>query len=256
MTDLKNDLADSLQKARESGKLHTDNLREIVGSAVSRAAAEMKEGSDEITSIARTALTTVTEVLHERGTEFTEETRASIEGIIRGIRERKRGQIAGTRDEIGRLQEQLDREESAIHQEIDTVLDDLQKTATDSPNGKSAIDSIIRDLKDREEVALLQQQYARLQSRLEIVRANLAERYGAGSEEVKKHLDEAKRWYERARENPELLTEPIQQKHREFEEKMANAGTSIAREERKIKQQLRELLHSIEAVFDRGKSDR
>ncbi len=255
MADLKNDLSSSLKQARESGKLHGDNLREIVRDAVSRAAAEVREGSEDIRSIARIAFTTVTETLHDRGSELKEEVTASIEGIVQGIGASKRRAITGTRDEIEQLQEKLQTEENTIRSQIDTVLEDLQNTEHDSPAWKSAIDSAISDLKDRDEVASLQKHYARLKAQLEIVQANLAERYGYGSDEVKKHLDEARRWYENARENPEVVTEPIQRKHQDFEEKLAGAGTSIARKEREIKQQLRELWRSINDLFDRGKSD-
>jgi hypothetical protein len=227
MADLKRDLSSSLQRARESGKLHSDKLREIVRDAVSRAVAEVKEGSDEIGSIARTTLTTVTETLHDRGTELKEDIAASVEGIVQGIEDSKRQLIARESD----------------------------NTPEASPRWKAAIDEAIDDPGDREEVARLQQEYASLKTRLAIVRANLAERYGYGSEEIKKHLDEAREWYENARDNPEIVTEPIARKHRDFEEKLAEAGTSVARKEREIKQQLRDLWQAIGELFDRGKSE-
>jgi hypothetical protein len=232
---LKKDLSSSLQKAQSAGKLHSENLREIVRDAVSRAIAEVQEGSGEIRSISRTALATVTEVLQDKGTELKEEMTASIEGIVQGIGSQKRQQIARVRGEVEQLQKKLDTQEDAIRQEIDTVFNDLH------------------DLKEREELRLLQQRYAQLKSQLAIVQANLAEQYGYGSEEVKKHLDEAKRWYENAKDNPDVFTEPVKQKYQDFEEKLGATGTTLAEKERKTKQQLRELWCSITELFDRGK---
>ena len=95
----------------------------------------------------------------------------------------------------------------------------------------------------------MQKRYAQLKAQLAVVQANLANRYGESYDNVSQYLDEAKTWYEIAKENPEFFTEKVEEKQAEFEQKLGEAGTAIARKEREVKRILQELWKSITEIF-------
>jgi alpha-L-arabinofuranosidase len=99
----------------------------------------------------------------------------------------------------------------------------------------------------------MKKRYAQLQAQLAIVQANLSARYGEQYEQVKDYLDEAKTWYEKAKEDPEIVTEKVSQTRNTFEQKLGEAGSAIAQKEQKIKHRLRELWDSLSESFNRSK---
>ena len=101
-------------------------------------------------------------------------------------------------------------------------------------------------VKNTEEASLLKKRYSQLQTQLAIVKANLAVRYGDRYDEVKHHLDNAKTWHESAKTQAEYL-EPglVQEKQVEFEAKLGQAGSAVARKEKEVKRLLKELWHTI-----------
>ena len=99
-----------------------------------------------------------------------------------------------------------------------------------------------KETKDREELDLLRQQYAKLKAQLAVLEANLAACYGERYEEVKQHLESARTWYENTKTDMEASgTNPVEQKQAEFENKIGEVGAAAARKERQLKQLLKEL---------------
>jgi hypothetical protein len=91
----------------------------------------------------------------------------------------------------------------------------------------------------------MKKRYAQLQAQLSVLQANLSARYGERYDEVKKHLDDAKTWYERSQPKAEAAAEQVKQKRIEVEHKLGEAGAALARREQRVKQLLKELWHSI-----------
>lgn len=243
---IKTKIADDLQKAGEEGKVRSARIREIVQSAVSQASTEFKEGSDEIRLIIKEAVSTVIENVKERGEDIKEDITASIEGAIEGISSLRRKEIAKNQAEIKQLQAQIDTDERTLQEQIDSALTEIEETGQDTPPSiKAAVDDAINAIKDSEEVSLMRKRYAQLQAQLAVLQANLAARYGEQSEEVKKHLDDAKTWYERTQPQAEAVAEQVKQKRTEFEKKLGEAGTAVAKREQRVKQLLKELWQSI-----------
>lgn len=243
---LKTQITTDIQKAKEEGKLRSERIREIVQSAVANATSELKEGSSEIRLIVKDAVSTVIENLKEKGGEIKEEITASLEGAIEGISSSRRQSLAKTKAEVKQLQAQIDSEEHELQDQIDQALTDLEDTGMDThPSLKTSMESAIKALKDSEEVALMRKRYAQLQTQLEILQANLAARYGERDEEIKKHLDDAKTWYDRAQPQAEVVADQVKQKRTEFETKLGEAGAAVARKEQRVKQLLKELWQSI-----------
>lgn len=240
----------ALEQAKQTGELKSEKIREIVKTAISQMAAEVKEGRSEISALVQDAIAAVVETFKEKSGEIKDEIAASIEGAIEGVSSAKRQEIAQTQAQIQNLQTKAETEEQQLQQEIDGVLTDLQGKGNEEPEWvKTAIESAIKTVKDSEEVAVLQRRYARLKVQLAILQANLASRYGERYEEAKQYLDEAKNWYERAKEDPEVFTDKVAHKRAEFEQKLSEAGTAVARKERKVKQLMGELWTSITEIF-------
>ncbi len=243
---LKTQITEDLEKAKSEGKLRSERIREIVQVAVSQATSELKEGSGEIRSIVKDAVSTVVENLKEKGEEIKEEVTASIEGAIQGISRARCQSLAKTQAEVKQLQAQIDSEESELEEQIDQALREIEETGKDtSPTIKISIDSAISAIKDSEEVALMRKRYAQLQAQLAVLQANLAARYGERDDDVKRHLDDAKTWYGRTHIQAETTAEQVKQKRIEFENKIGEAGSALAKKEQRVKQLLKELWQTI-----------
>jgi hypothetical protein len=243
---IKTKITADLEKAKEEGKLRSDRIREIVQSAVSQASSEFKEGSGEIRSLAKEAVSAVLENVKETGAEIKEDITASIEGVIQAISSAKRKTIAQRQSQLEQLQAHIDADEQELQKEIDSTLIEIEQTSKDtSPDTKAALDSAIASIKDSEEVSLMKKRYAQLKAQLAVLQANLAARYGEQYEDVKKYLDDAKNWYDRTQPKAEVVADQVKQKRSEFEEKLGETGTALARGEKRVKQLLRELWQSM-----------
>lgn len=247
---IKQQIQADLQQAKETGQLRTDRVREIVKSAVTQVASEFKQGSTELRSLVRDAVSAVIENFQEKGGELKDEVTASIEGALEGINSQRHEAISKTQTDIKRLQAQLDGEEEQLQQEVDVILAEIEETGKEkTATTKTAIDYAVNTLKDSEEATLLKKRYAQLQAQLAIVRANIAARYGGRSMEVQDYLDEAKHWYDKARPQAESLAAQVGEKRSQLEDQLGEAGTSLARKERQIKQTLRQLLLTAADLF-------
>ena len=239
-----------LQQAKETGTLKTERIREIIKNAIAEAVSEVKSGRSEITSLVRDAIAAVTETVKESGEEVKDEVTASIQGVVDGVSEARRKKIAETQAEITTLEAQVVEDEQELQDEIDEVLSKVKVDSNTQPDKiKEAIADAIINISSSEEFAILQKHYARLKAQTAVLQANLASRYGEQYGEVGKYLEDAKVWYNKAKEDPEVFTEPTQRKRAEFEEKLGNAGGAVARKEKQLKQLLKELWHEIREVF-------
>ena len=246
----KDKIINNLQQAKQTGQLKTESIRDIVKTAVSEATSEVKEGRVEIVSLIQEAIAAVAEIYKDRKGEIKEEVSASIEGAIEGIASSRREAIANTQSEIKTLEVKVEQEEAELQQEIDGALKEIQTESKDSSTQvKAAILDAVKNLENSEEVALLQKRYAELKAQLAIIQANLANRYGESYGNVNQYLDEAKAWYEKAKDDPEVFTGKIEEKQQKFEKKLGETGTAIAKRERQVKQLLKELWKSVSEVF-------
>ena len=246
----KDKIINNLQQAKQTGQLKTESIRDIVKTAVSEATSEVKTGRKEIIALVQEAIAAVVEMYQDKQGEIKEEVSASIEGAIEGISSARREAINSTQSEIQTLQTKVDREEAELQSEIDGVLQDIQLESKDNPDRvKVAIKDAVQGLENSEEVALLQKRYAQLKAQIAVINANLASRYGESYGNVSQYLDEAKGWYEKAKDDPQVFTGKIESKQQEFEEKLGKTGTAIAKRERQVKQLLKELWKSLSEVF-------
>ncbi|MEL7010668.1 MAG: histidine kinase [Cyanobacteria bacterium J06588_4] len=239
-----------LQQAKETGTLKTEKIREIIKNAVTEAVSEVKSGRSEIASLVQDAIAAVTETVKESGEEVKEEVAASIQGVVDGVSEARRQKIAETQAEIITLEAQVVEDEQELQEEIDEVLSNMKVDSTSQPDKvKEAIADALINISSSEEFAILQKHYARLKAQTAVLQANLANRYGEQYGEVGKYLEDAKVWYDKAREDPEVFTEPVKRKRADFEQKLGETGSAVARKEKQVKQLLKELWHEVREIF-------
>jgi hypothetical protein len=245
----------ALKQAKQQGQLRLEKIREIVKNAVAQTIAEEKEGRKEISSIMQDAVSATIETFQEKGGEIKEEITASIEGAIEGIESVKNQRFSQDRLKMQELESKIDADRAEVQQEINGALVQLKETQTgQSEKVKSSVEAAINSILNSEEVALLQKRYAQLKAQLAIVRANLSEKYGGNFKEIEHHLEDAKTWYEKAKQNPEVFTNKVDRQRIEFESKLGEAGVAIAQKEKQIKQILQELWKSALVLFQDKKS--
>jgi hypothetical protein len=93
---------------------------------------------------------------------------------------------------------------------------------------------------------LLQAQSARLKAQIAELDRNLALRYGERYSQIKQQFTDTKSWYIKTKSAAQASgTIPLEQKQTEAGGRFAEAGAVAARKEAVIKQQLKDLLHSI-----------
>lgn len=236
-----------LEQARSQGELRAERIKSIVQSALSQTSAELKASSKEIAPIVRDILSAVIEALGDKTEPTESEVSAAISGAVEVIETSRRREISQTEGEIRRLQAQVDVEETRLREDVQDILSAIQETNQDQPTSvKSAIQTAIDQLQRTEEVTLMRKRYAQLKSQLAVVQAYLVDHYGDIDEaEVSKYLEEAKSWYQRAKNEPAFFTEKVEQQWGQFEEKLGELGTAMARKERRDKKRLLDLWRSL-----------
>ncbi|MEN9870648.1 MAG: hypothetical protein RLZZ171_1636 [Cyanobacteriota bacterium] len=244
-----------LQQAKQTGELKTDKIREIIKNAIAEAVSEVKSGRSEIAALVQDAIAAVTETVKESGGEVKDEVTASIQGVIDGVSQARREKIAQTQSEITTLEAQVVQDEQELQTEIDEALAEVKTNNTQPDKVKEAIAEAMINISNSEEFAILQKHYARLKAQTAVLQANLANRYGEQYGEVSKYLEDAKVWYDKAKEDPEVFTEPTKRKRAEFEEKLGSTGTAVARKEKQVKQLLKELWHEVREIFHEKNSN-
>jgi uncharacterized coiled-coil protein SlyX len=178
---------------------------------------------------------------------------ASVEGVLEGISRARHKQIAETEAEVNRLQAQLDEQEGKLEQDVEEGLAGLKEAGRElSTEVRDQIDHAIEAIRNSEEATLLKRRYAQLQAQAAILRANLAARSEAYYDRAQGHLEDAKRWYDQARPQAEITKAKADQKIEEFDTKLGEAGTALARRERKVRQLLKDLLKQATDVLKDG----
>jgi hypothetical protein len=86
------------------------------------------------------------------------------------------------------------------------------------------------------------------------VRANLAARTEAYYDKAQDHLDDAKTWYSKARPKAEELKGQADQNTAKLEQQLAEAGSALAKREKRVRNLLGDLLRSASDSLRDGAS--
>jgi hypothetical protein len=242
-------ITSDLEKAKAEGNLRAERIREIVKTAVSQAVAEIKAGSGEIRFIGRDALAAVIGLLQEKGDESKEAITASVEGVVEGITSARQATIAQAQSQLDNLQNQIDVHEQTLEADVDSALAEIETTTrTTSHKTQSWVTAAAKSIRESQQFAVVREQYARLQTQLNRLDTQLTERYGDRYEDVKHQLEEylesVKVWYDQTKAKVEAgAPDPVQAAKADLEDRLAEAGTAVARKEQEVKQHLKTLLH-------------
>lgn len=243
MSSLKENLTKNVSEIKHTGADRLARIREIFRGAVRQSLSELEEGSSEIRAIATEAASVAMSSLKDRGADAKDEISASIDGIVDAVGERRKTAISKAETEAKQLQVVLDREMAGLQADVDEAIGGIEASASDTvPELREFFDSAIASIKRSEESALIAKRYAQLQAQLSILRANLSARYGDRFDDIGTYIDDAKEWYQKAKEAPDATSEAIQQKHDAFENLLADAGSAIAKRERRVRTVLKNLL--------------
>ncbi|MGF1513404.1 MAG: histidine kinase [Elainellaceae cyanobacterium] len=246
-TDMKAQIRADLDKAKTEGQLRSERIRDILREAVSQAVGELKEGTGELRLIVKDAVSTVIDTVRDQGTDAKDEIQASIEGAVEGVSDARRTAIAQIEGQVDALQTKIDAEESQIEQDVSIILSDLEETAQqDTSDINDAVSQAVDALRNSPEASLLRKRYAQLRAQLELLQANINAEGGMDYDNIKRYLDKAKAWYDRAyQQGTQIEAKPVDdallKQQTDFEQKMSDAGRAAAQRERQIKQRLREL---------------
>lgn len=236
-----------LEQARSKGELRAERIKIIVQSALSQADIELKAENKEIVPTVKDILSTVIEALNDQTESTQPEMSAAVSGAVEAIEIIRRREISQTEGEIRRLQAQVYAQETQLQEDVKSLLNNLQESDQgQSTSVKSVIQTAIDQLQETEEVTLMRKRYAQLKSQLSVLQAYFADHSGSLDEiEVKKYLEEAKTWYQRAKSEPVFFTDKAEHQWDQFEEKIAQLGTAMARKERQDKKKLLNLWRSL-----------
>lgn len=248
-TDIKEQIAADLEKAKQEGSLRSDRIREIVKSAVAQAVNELKGGSGEIRTIAKDAIAAVIDLVKERGHEAKSEMMASVEGVVDGIRESRQNAMSNTQSQMDQLQTELDVQVQQLEADVDGALVAIEAEAKQSNSDvKTLLEKVVDSVRDTKQFAVVQDQYAKLRDQLAVLDERLAEKYGDRYDQVKhqleKYRDTAKVWYEKNRTEVEAgKVDPVEKTQVGLGEKFAQAGSFVAKKEQEIKSKIKDALH-------------
>ncbi len=243
----------NLQKAKTEGKIRLQNIQKILREAFSQVVGEVKEGSREVAPIAKDFLTAKANKSQEQieikpeiitVVEITEE----VTPVITEVADMSEQPEPLLVNSVAIEEVALTSEETASLLVNPVAIEDLVltevKATQETPTTvwRTLVKALLKFIQEKEDLASVREQYAKLKARLEIVDVRLMERYGDRYEKIKQQLKSTQPWYERQKSQMEVSGfSPMQRKQVEIHGKMAEAGTKVAQKEQQIKQQLKEL---------------
>jgi predicted transport protein len=129
------------------------------------------------------------------------------------------------------------------------VRDAFSQTIAEVKEGSAEIQPVFKAIKTQL-FTRLHQKYTEFKTQTVDLDANLTERYGDRYIAVKQRLEKVAAWYTTVTAQAKTM-EPtvLQMKQAEFENKLGEAGVTLAQKERHVKQQLKELLQTAAAKF-------
>ena len=171
-----------------------------------------------------------------------------IQGIVRDAFSQTLAEVKEGSSEIRAIvKESLSEKLNSVNQTSEGRAETEHKASATS--SKSLIVAIFNAIKSQLFVSLYQTlttlptRYTKLKNQVGNLDTNLTERYGDRYVVVKQHLKKGAAWYKDVTAQAKTM-EPtvLQARQAEFENKLGETGATVARKEREVKQQLKELL--------------
>ena len=240
---VKDRIADNLDRAKDEGKLRSENIRGLISDATSLTVLELKEGTEQMRSILKNAIFAVIAELKDTSSEIPAKIMTSIEGAVEESTRYRQEAISSLQTKMHDIQAQIEEKQRQIDLDLDdTIVDIKANDINDSRNLDSVIDAAVNNVKQRKESEFIKQQYLNLKFELAHLDKKLLEQYGERYVEVKQQLDSIKGLYDQAKGEAETSgITPIQSKQTEIERQISKFASAIVITEREIVEYLRQL---------------
>ncbi len=240
---IKEHITNNIDKAKGEGKLRSENIRSIITDAASLTASEIKEGTERMRTIVKDAITAAIADVKDTSSEIPEKVTTSIEHAIEESTRYRKEAIESLQAKMHEIQAQIDERQHQLDRDIEETIVDVKATEVDeSSKLNDAIDTAVKNVKERDAVTSLKQQYLDLKFQLANLDAKLASRYGNRYSEVKQQLENVKTLYDRAKAEAEASgVTPVQAKQTEIERKLSRFASAAAIAEHEIVKYIQEI---------------
>ena len=128
--EMKDRIKEEIRKAKEVSLLSAEKICGIVKDAVSDTLTETKGGIEEVRPVVKDALTAGVEELKHSGADAKGNIDAVVEGAILGARNRGEKTIDATREELGKIETQLEDQKAVLAQSLREALEAAKETGT------------------------------------------------------------------------------------------------------------------------------
>jgi hypothetical protein len=240
---IKERITNNIDRAKDEGKLRSENIRSIVTDAASLTASEIKEGAERMRTLVKDAMTSALADIKDTGSEIPEKVTHSIENAIEESTRYRKEAIANLQAKMHEIQAQIDERQHQLDRDLDDTIVDIKANEVDySSKLNETLDKAVTNVKERDESASLKQQYLDLKFQLANLDAKLAARYGDRYSEVKQQLEKVKVLYDNAKSEAEARgITPVQAKQSEIERKISKFAASAVIAEQEIVKYLQDL---------------
>lgn len=246
MKPVKDQMSADFEKAKSAGSVRVGRIRQIFQEALSQTVSELKQGASEFGSIAKESTSTLTENLKSTQKSTPQEVipvqveihdDVDVANLITELPE----PVAETP-----IEQPLSASQTVVVIEAPATQQESTTPEALAASLKALIEQMVRSFKSGETYATLQQQFANLREKMATLDDKLSNRYGNRYEKVKQDfsqdVENTKAWYERMKAEANASgVNVLEHKQAEITVKMSEAGATIAQQEAKIKQLLKEL---------------
>jgi ElaB/YqjD/DUF883 family membrane-anchored ribosome-binding protein len=145
---IKGRISEELRMAKETGRITSEKICEIVKEAVSDVMAEGKGGAQEIRPIVKEAMSAAVEGLRAAEIDAAENVRAAVEGVVEGVRSHTEQNVNIVRKKICELETELETEKAQLAQSVRDGLEGAKDAGeTFSEDIRTQIEAISTDIK-------------------------------------------------------------------------------------------------------------
>jgi len=145
---MKQQITESLHKARERGQLTSQEVYELTHESVLHSAQSLKKGAKDLREITHEAVTAAVQSLQEAGEASRDKIAASLHGAIDAVKHVESQMLETADKELAQAKARLVEEEKVLAQKLREALEGAEKAASDfSGEVKADMESAVTDIK-------------------------------------------------------------------------------------------------------------
>jgi hypothetical protein len=133
LKEMKQQLIENINKAKESGELTAHQVYEITRNGVAETAQKLKGGAKDLREITKEAVMTTVQALVDAGDASQEKISAALHGAVDGVKQTESQILETTRKELSLAKKQLWKEEAKLAEGLRTAMGGAKEAAAASP---------------------------------------------------------------------------------------------------------------------------